>query len=55
MRKSKKSINISGIKDLKRIMDAIDPRPMKVWWPKYKKEEKELEERKMNLIFKSGK
>jgi hypothetical protein len=28
-----------------------DPRPMKIWWAEYKKEEKELEERKMNRIF----
>jgi|GEM_PF-5352168 hypothetical protein len=48
MRKSKKSINTSFIKSLKGSVKSNDPRPMKVWWAEYKKEEKKLEDRKTN-------
>ncbi len=37
------------IKNLKGIGKSNDPRPMRIWWAEYKKEEKELEDRKLNL------
>lgn len=37
------------IHNLKGIAKSNDPRPMKIWWAEYKKEEKELEDRKLNL------
>ncbi len=37
------------IQSLKGIAKSADPRPMKIWWAEYKKEEKELEDRKLNL------
>ncbi len=46
MRKIKKPIKLSLHKKLKKTMIANDPRPMKIWWAEYKKEEKELEDRK---------
>ncbi len=38
-----------SIKNLKGIGKSNDPRPMSIWWAEYKKEEKELEDRKLNL------
>lgn len=37
------------IHSLKGIAKSADPRPMKIWWAEYKKEEKELEDRKLHL------
>ena len=37
------------IQSLKGIAKSNDPRPMKIWWAEYKKEEKELEDKKLNL------
>ncbi len=37
------------IKSLKGIGKSTDQRPMSIWWAEYKKEEREIEERKLNL------
>jgi AbrB family looped-hinge helix DNA binding protein len=42
-------VDASFIKSLKGIAKSNDPRPMKIWWAEYKKEERELEDRKLNL------
>jgi AbrB family looped-hinge helix DNA binding protein len=42
-------VDAAYIKSLKGIVKSNDPRPMKTWWAEYKKEERELEDRKFNL------
>lgn len=42
-------IDANFIKSLIGIAKSNDPTPMKIWWPEYKKEEKELEDKKLNL------
>jgi AbrB family looped-hinge helix DNA binding protein len=37
------------IKSLRGFIKSNDPRPMKVWWAEYKKEELDLEDRKLTL------
>ena len=42
-------VDASFINSLRGIAKSNDPRPMKIWWKEYKDQEKELEERKLNL------